>query len=644
MSGDPGAIPGNSDCYSLDIDAYRRLYKMSMERPEEFWAAQARSRLTWLKEWKTVLRENLDDAKVEWFPGATLNAAYNCLDRHLDSRRDKVAYYIETEDPNASTMVTYGQLARKVADLARVLRGLGVEPNDRVVIHLPNSIELVTAILACAGIGAIYCLVHSAYGREALAYRILTSRAKLVITADGCNQGGKIIPFRPLVDYALSQCPTIEKVLFFQKCGLGPDICCERGVLFDQDLVDKFPEVGVIERGSEDPLLILHAAPAIGKPRALVHTHGGYLLWAAMTAGYMFDLRDDDVFWVTSDLARMCGHTLGLYGTLLNGATGVIFDGCWDSVDQSRYWEIIEKRKVTKFCTRGSVIRTLELNGAAPTEERNLSSLKILGAGGEALSVENWQWLNSKVGKGKCPVIGVWGQAETGGPMIGGLPGLAPGKPGSLPFPFFGVEPVILDLNTGMETKFPNQEGAFFIGRSWPGMARTIFDDHAAFREAYLAPFQGLFITGEGARRDEDGAYWITGRIDDVINVAGHRMGAWELEAALSSHDSVVEATAVGYPHKTKGQGIYAFVKPAQGIEASDQLRRDLSDWISLKLGPIAVPDRIQWTDGLPKTRSGKVLRRVLQKIAAGLTDVGDLCTVADPNIVDKLIRGRVEE
>jgi acetyl-CoA synthetase len=631
--------------YIRSMSEYEILYRKSLDDPDIFWADRAYEYLSWYREWDFVLRHDLEEAKIEWFGGGVLNASSNCLDRHVEKHGEKIAFHWEARERGHSEAVTYRELYDSVNKFAGVLKRLGVQKGDCVVIYMPMVVELVVAMLACARIGAVHCVICSGYGIESLAGRIQECRSRVVVTADGAYRDGTLFPLKKSLDEALRSCPQVTRVIVLSRYASSPGMSQDRDLFWHEAMSDpSIPSYVPPEpMRSEAPLFILFASPAIGKSRALVHTHGGYLLWAAMTAKLIFDLKEHDVFWSTADLGRITGHSLGVYGPLLNGMTSVLFEGEPSFPDFDRYWQIITDLNVSKFCTGPGLIRTLAEYGADSVDEYDLSSLKILGTAGERLTADAWEWFYDRVGKSRCPIMETWGQTETGGPMMSPLPGVAPLKPGSVSFPFFGVDPVILDLDTGEETKFPDQEGAFFIGRPWPGMARTIFGDREAYKDAYFAPFPGMFLTGDGALRDEDGYFWITGRIDDVINVAGHRIGAWEVEGALASHQAVMEATAVGFPHRIKGQGIYAFVTLGSRVQKSEKLKKELADLIVEKIGCMAVPEIIQWADALPKTRSGKILRRLLQKIAAGQTDdLGDLSTVADPSVIEALVRDRM--
>jgi acetyl-CoA synthetase len=631
--------------YVRTMEEYQKLYRSSLDDPDAYWSAQARQYLSWYKEWDFVARHDMDEAKVKWFCGGTLNASYNCVDRHLEKAGSKIAYYWEGDSPNESKAVTYRELFDSVNRFAAVLKSGGVGKGDPVVIYMPMTVDFPVAMLACARIGAIHCVVFSGYSSEYLARRIRDCGAKVVVTSDAGFRAGRLVPIKKSVDEARLLCPEIKKVIVFKRGERDLELDSDREIWAHEAAIDSglpsFVEPEPME--AEDPLFILYASAAIGNPRGLVHTHGGYLLWAAMSARLVFDLGGDDIFWCTGDIGWINGHTFSVYGPLLNGATAVLFEGVPGYPDYGRYWEIVSKYRVSKFYTVPTVIRTLLQEGKNLPAKYDLSSLRILGSAGEPMTQDAWEWLYRDVGKERCPIMDTWWQTESGGPMMTPLPGVGPIKPGSVSLPFFGVEPVILDLDTGEETKFPGQEGAFFIRRPWPGMARTIYGDHEAFREAYFAPFGGLFITGDGAKRDADGFYWMTGRIDDVINISGHRIGAWEIETVLVGHESVAEAAAVGFPHPIKGEGIYVFITLNPETPSSDLLRERLIGLLRKKIGAIATPDAVQWADALPKTPSGKILRRLLQKIASGqVDDLGDMSTVADPAVIKALVRNRI--
>ena len=626
--------------YINSRETYDALYQRSIQDPEGFWAEQAEEYLTWDKRWSSVLEYEFEEGKIEWFKGGVLNAAFNCLDRHLDRNRDKIAYYWEGDDPNDTRSITYGELCHSVNKMAALLKSKGVGKGDRVIIYMPVLIELPVAMLACARIGAIHSVVFGGFSAEALANRIQGCQARLVITVDGGFRAGKTIALKNMVDEALKHCPLVKTVIVFNRAGLNPELDGKREIWWHEAMADPAlaDHVTPEPMDAEDPLFILYTSGSTGKPKGVVHTHGGYLLFAAITTRLVFDLKDDEVFWCTADIGWVTGHTYGVYGPLINGLTGVLFEGVPTYPDYGRYWEMVERYKVNKFYTAPTVIRSLAKEGPEYVEAHDISSLKLLGSVGEPINPEAWRWYYHYVGRDWCPIMDTWWQTETGGHMITPLPGVTPIKPGSCAFPFFGVDPVIID-DTGDEAPYPDQEGVLCIRKPWPGMARTVYGDHDRFIDTYFSQVPGMYFSGDGAKRDEDGYFWIIGRIDDVINVSGHRMGTAEIESALVLHERVAEAAVVGYPHPLKGQGIYAFVTLNRGVQKTDDLKKELAKLVRTEIGPIASVDVIQWADGLPKTRSGKIMRRILQRIAAGKSDeIGDTSTIADPTVIDSLI------
>jgi acetyl-CoA synthetase len=630
--------------YIKSREEYNQVYRRSIEDPEGFWGEQANAYLSWDKPWDFVLRYDFNEAEIEWFGGGILNATYNCLDRHLEKIKDKVAYYWEGDDPKEKKTITYGELYEQVNSFAAVLKSRGVKKGDRIIIYMPMIVELPVAMLACARIGAVHSIVFGGFSAEALANRIQDCDARMVITVDGGFRSGKAIPLKNNVDEALKNCPQVETVIVYDRVGLKPKLDPGREIwwhdaMADPDLPSHVPPEPM---GAEDPLFILYTSGSTGKPKGLVHTHGGYLLYAAMTTRLVFDLKDDEVLWCTADIGWVTGHTYGVYGPLINGLTGVLFEGVPTYPDFDRYWDIVERYRVAKFYTAPTVIRSLAKEGAGHIEKHDISSLKLLGSVGEPINPEAWRWYYHHVGREWCPSMDTWWQTETVGHILTPLPAVAPIKPGSCSFPFFGVDPVILD-DMGEEAKYPEQEGVLCIRKPWPGIARTIYGDHERFKETYFSQIPGMYFTGDGAKKDEEGFYWIIGRIDDVINVSGHRLGTAEVESALVLHPHVAEAAVVGFPHPVKGQGIYAFVTLNTGVPKSDDLKKELVLQVRTEIGPIATPDALQWADALPKTRSGKIMRRILQKIAAGkLDELGDTSTIADPAVIEKLIQERI--
>jgi acetyl-CoA synthetase len=627
------------------MEEYAALYKRSLEDVEGFWAEQARTYLSWEKEWDFVLNYDFETPRIEWFGKGVLNASYNGVDRHLDTRKNVVAYHWEGDDPHERSNITFLELYRKVNKLAAVLQAKGVRKGDRVTIVMPMIPELPIAMLACARLGAVHCVVFSGYGPEAIASRIGDCRPKAVLTADGGWRSGRFVPVLLRVKEALRLCPDVETVIVYDRCGTRPMLDDPREVWWHEAISDpSLPDyVRPEPMEAEDPLFILHTSGSSGKPLAIVHTHGGYLLHAAMSTRLVFDLKDNETLWSTSDIGWITGHTYAVYGPLVNGLTSVLYEGSPTYPGYDRYWQIVERYRVDKLYTVPTVIRRLAAAGPEHVMRHDLSSLKLLGSAGQPLDPAAWQWFHHHVGQDRCPIVDTWWQTESGGHMIAPLPGIGLIKPGSCSFPFFGVEPVIIDPDTGDETRFPNQEGALFIKRPWPGMARTVFEDHERFRELYFSRYPGMFFTGDGVRRDEDGYLWITRRIDEVINVGGCRVGPAEVESALVAHPLVAEVAVVSFPHPIKGDGIYAFVALRNGFTGSETLEDELQDLVKRCISPMAIPDAIQWVDGLPKTRSGKVLRQLLQKIAAGdLERLGDMIPiVADPSMVDRLISDR---
>ena len=623
---------------------YQAMYERSLKDPQGFWAEQAESYLSWYRKWDQVLESDFRHARFIWFKGGTLNASYNCLDRHLAGHGDKIALYWEADEPGQGKAVTFRELYQQVNQAAAALKARGVGKGDRVVLYMPMVPAAVVAMLACARIGAIHCLVLEVFSAESLAYRLNDCRAKMVITADAAIRGGEVTPLKPNVDMALESCPQVEKVLVYDRCGLDIKLGA-KDEWWHEALADPgLPETVEPEpMDAEDPLFIMYVSGSMGKPKSLVHTHGGYLLYAAMTTRLVFDLKDDEVFWCATELGWITGHTYIVYGPLVCGATSVLFEGVPDYPGWDRLWQVCAKYKVNKFYTSSTTVRSLAREGAAPGRDHALPCLRLLGSGNEPLSPEAWCWYFEQVGKKRCPVVDTWWQSETGGALLAALPAVSPLKPGSSGYPFFGVQPVIIDHDTGEPTRFPGQEGVLCFKSAWPGMVRTVYGDHPRFIESYFTQVYGTYFSGHAAKMDEEGHYWIGGRIDDVIRVSGHRLGTSEIESALVTHPLVPEAAAVGYNHPVKGQGIYVFVTLAPGATKSQKLKDDLREVVKAKIGQVALPDFIQWADALPKTRSGKILRRVLQKIAAGaVEDIGDTSTMADPSVLQALIKERL--
>ena len=631
--------------YIKGMEEYQALYRRSLEDPEGFWGEQARQYLSWDKPWDFVSRYDPDEVKIEWFGGGVLNASYNCLDRHIERLKDKVAYYWEGDNPEESRAVTYLDLYKLVNKLAALLKSKGVSKGDRVVIYMPMIVELPVCMLACSRIGAIHSVVFGAFSAAALANRIKDCEARVLITVDGGFRAGKTVALKKTVDEALKGCPDVETVVVFDRAGLKPQLDPSREIWWHEAISDpNLPDLVPPEpMRAEDPLFILYTSGSTGKPKGVVHTHAGYLLYAAMTTRLTFDLKDNEIFWCTADIGWVTGHTYGVYGPLINGFMSVLFEGVPSYPAYDRWWEIVAKYRVNKFYTAPTAVRAIAKEGSELVDKHDLSSLKLLGSVGEPINPEAWRWYYHHVGRDWCPIMDTYWQTETGGHMLTPLPGVAPIKPGSCSFPFFGVDPVILDPDTGEEARYPGQEGVLCIRKPWPGIARTVYRDHERFKETYFSRVPGMYFTGDGAKKDEDGYYWITGRIDDVINVSGHRLGTAEIESALVLHSQVPEAAVVGFPHPLKGQGIYAFVTLNKDAKKSEELKKELIQLVRSEIGPIATIDIIQWADGLPKTRSGKILRRLLQLIAAGnVDDLGDTSTIADPSVLENLIKDRL--
>jgi acetyl-CoA synthetase len=631
--------------YINSMEQYQEMYRRSLEDSDNFWTEMANEYVDWYKKWDFVNKFDFEAGKIEWFGGAELNVTYNCLDRHLPALKNKVAYYWEGDNPAESRTVTYQELYEQVNKFAAVLKSQGITKGDRVVIYLPMIVELPIAMLACARIGAIHNVIFGGFSAESIAGRVEDSQAKMVITCDGGFRAGKPLALKKNVDEALTRCPSVEKVIVFNRANMGLQLDPSKELWWHELMADKsLPSYVEPEHmSSEDPLFILYTSGSTGKPKGVLHTQGGYLLQVAMTTKLVFDLKPFETFWCTADIGWVTGHSYIVYGPLCCGFTSVMFEGVPSYPDFGRFWEIVEKRRVDKFYTAPTAIRALAKEGEGFVQKHDVSSLKLLGTVGEPINPEAWRWYFHWVGRDWCPIVDTWWQTETGAQLMTPLAGVAPIKPGSCSFPFFGVEPVLLDADSGNPVEFPGQEGALFIKRPWPAMMRTVYGDHQRFIDTYFSRMPGLYFTGDGAKKDEDGYWWIIGRIDDVINVSGHRMGTAEVESALVLHNDVAEAAVVGFPHPIKGQGIYAFVTVNTGIEKTDALRKELVQLVRTQIGPIASPDVIQWADGLPKTRSGKIMRRILKKIAAGQIDeLGDTTTLADPTVVGNLVAERI--
>ena len=639
------AIPPGFENAHADTAKYRAMYNESIADPDKFWGREGK-RLDWITPYTKVKNTDFTygHVSIKWYEDGVLNVAYNCVDRHLATRGDQTAIIFEPDDPkNPAEHITYRQLSERVNRMANVLLSQGVMRGDRVVIYLPMIPEAAYAMLACARIGAIHSIVFAGFSPDALANRINDCGAKLVITADTAPRGGRRTQLKANTDAALLHCSDRVRCLVVKHTGDQTTWIQGRDVDVKLLMEHASPECPPRPMGAEDPLFILYTSGSTGRPKGVVHTAGGYLVYAAMTHQYTFDYQDGDVFWCTADVGWVTGHSYIIYGPLANGATTLMFEGVPTFPDAGRFWEVCEKHKVTQFYTAPTAIRALMGQGPEWVEKHDLSSLRVLGSVGEPINPEAWIWYDKHVGKGRCPIVDTFWQTETGGHMLTPLPGATPTKPGSATTPFFGVRPVVLDANTGVRQGETECEGVLCISDSWPGQMRTLWGDHERFQEAYFAQYRGYYFTGDGCRRDADGYYWITGRVDDVINVSGHRMGTAEVESALVAHSKVAEAAVVGYPHEIKGQGIYAYVTLMNDEAPSDELRKELVKWVRNEIGPIASPDLIQWAPGLPKTRSGKIMRRILRKIAENdYAALGDISTLADPSVVQDLIENRM--
>jgi acetyl-CoA synthetase len=634
--------PSLAEPASIDGATYRAMYEASIRDPEAFWGKEAK-RIDWIKHFTKVKDTSFTypDVSIKWFEDGTLNICANCVDRHLKKRGDQVAIIWEPDDPNADARhITYRELYREVNVFANVLRLMGVKRGDRVTIYLPMIPEAAFAMLACARIGAIHSVVFGGFSSDSLAGRIADCKSKLVITADEGLRGGKKIKLKHNTDEALTKSLGDEKVIVIRRTGGSCAIHAGRDFWYHELAAKVATDCPPEEMSAEDPLFILYTSGSTGMPKGVVHTSGGYLVFAAMTHQYVFDYHDGDIYWCTADVGWVTGHSYIVYGPLANGATTLMFEGVPNYPDPSRFWQVVDKHKVNTFYTAPTAIRALMGAGDDYVTCTSRTSLKLLGTVGEPINPEAWEWYHRVVGEGHCPIVDTWWQTESGGILITPLPGATKLKPGSATLPFFGVQPAIVD-NDGNVLE-GEASGNLLILDAWPGIARTVYGDHKRFVDTYFSAYKGKYFTGDGCRRDADGYYWITGRVDDVINVAGHRMGTAEVESALVAHPKVSEAAVVGYPHDIKGQGIYCYVTLIAGEKGSDELRRELRDWVRKEIGPIASPDQIQFAPGLPKTRSGKIMRRILRKIAeADFSNLGDTSTLADPAVVDDLVNNR---
>ena len=624
-----------------DAAEYNLLYKSSIDDPEGFWAEQAK-RLDWITPFSKVKDVSFaaDDLHIRWFHDGVLNACANCVDRHLATKANDVAFIWEGDEPGDDAKITFRELHAEVSRMANVLKARGVAKGDRVTIYMPMIPEAVYAMLACARIGAVHSVVFGGFSPDSLAGRILDCGSTAVITADEGVRGGKRVPLKRNTDKALEQCPDVGLVLVVRRTGFDVDMKAGRDLWWHDARIDVSPDCPPEPMNAEDPLFILYTSGSTGKPKGVLHTTGGYLAYASLTHHYIFDYKPGEVYWCTADVGWITGHSYIVYGPLANGATSLIFEGVPTYPDASRFWNVVDKHQVSIFYTAPTAIRALMREGEGPVKAAERSSLRLLGTVGEPINPEAWEWYHRVVGDGRCPIVDTWWQTETGAALISPLPGATDLKPGSATKPFFGVRPAIVDGEGNILEGAT--EGNLVLLDSWPGQMRTVYGDHQRFVDTYFKTFPGMYFTGDGARRDEDGYYWITGRVDDVLNVSGHRMGTAEVESALVAHPKVAEAAVVGYPHDIKGQGIFVYITLMEGEEPSADLNKELKTWVRSEIGPIASPDLIQWAPGLPKTRSGKIMRRILRKIAENVFDnLGDTSTLADPNVVEHLIENR---
>ena len=627
----------------IDKPKYQEMYMRSVENPEAFWEEQARDRLLWQKEFTKVKNVSYShpDVSIKWFEDGVLNVSENCVDRHLEKKSEEVAILWEGDEPGVSKKITYRELYENVCRFGNVLKDRGIKKGDRVILYMPMVPEAAYAMLACARVGAIHSVVFAGFSPEALASRIIDCGAKAVITANEAPRGGKQTPLKKNVDEALDIAGDIISLVLRRT---SAEVSMKEGRDFWlNDLMDEASTVCPPEAmNAEDPLFILYTSGSTGKPKGVLHSTAGYILYASMTHKFVFDYNDGDIYWCTADVGWVTGHSYIVYGPLANGATTLMFEGVPTYPDASRFWQICEKYKVNQFYTAPTAIRALMGLGDEFVNKNDLSSIRILGTVGEPINPEAWEWYNRVVGKSNCPIVDTWWQTETGGILITPLPGATTTKPGSATLPFFGIQPVVLDPSSGEEISDEKCEGVLAIKDSWPGQMRTVFGDHDRFVSTYFNDYKGYYFTGDGCRRDKDGYYWITGRVDDVLNVSGHRMGTAEIESALVAHPKVNESAVVGFPHPIKGQGIYAYVSLMSGEKSSDELLKELQNWVRKEIGPIAKPDIIQFSPGLPKTRSGKIMRRILRKIAEDdFSNLGDTSTLAEPAVVDDLISNR---
>ena len=621
------------------LDKYRYIYNRSIENPDEFWASIA-ERVTWYKPWDKVRNFNFKEGKIKWYENGKLNVSYNCLDRHVDSGKgDRKAIIWEGNNPDEDKSFTYTELLSQVKKFANVLKNLGVEKGDRVCIYMQMVPELSIAMLACARIGAVHSVVFGAFSADSLRDRINDSACRLLITQDTGVRGKKNnIPMKKNADTALNDTPSIQSVVVVKRTGVGVNMVEGRDVWWHEEMENADTECEPEQMDAEDPLFILYTSGSTGKPKGVLHTTGGYLVYASFTHNIIFDYKDGDIYWCTADIGWITGHSYIVYGPLSNSATTIMFEGVPNYPDFGRFWDVVDKHKVNQFYTAPTALRALMKEGNSWVDSRNLDSLRLLGTVGEPIKEPEWKWYHTIVGKERCPIVDTWWQTETGGILITPLPAAIPTKPGSATLPFFGIEPVLM-TDDGKEIKGNNVQGLLVLKSSWPGQMRTIYGDHQRFIDTYFSQFPGYYFTGDGARRDEDGYYWITGRVDDVLNISGHRIGTAEVEGAIGKAEGVAEAAVVGFSHDIKGQGIYAFVTLMTGVDFSEEIHKDIIASVVKEIGPHAKPDKIQFAPALPKTRSGKIMRRILRKIAErDHKDMGDISTLADPTVVENLI------